>query len=714
MNSVRRFTLPLAALVAGLVATLAAALLMAEAEAGRREARFRGLAHSAESAIESRMLVQLTLLRGMAGLFNASDEVSRDEFRAYAARLNLARNYPGVLGIGYSAFRPPARGQAGGSSAILYLEPQNRLNAQALGYDMLSEATRRQAMQAAQKSGVSVLSGRVRLRQEIEPVKQPGFLIYTPLYRARTGLFYGWVYSPLRAYDLFGAIFAHSDLRDIAVEVFDGPPAESNLLYRSAQPVRSAEYRSERPLKMAGRTWTVRVTSSSAFTEDTAVPAPLGVAAAGALISLLAAFILYLQGRAARRTEDQVLLRTAELRAANAQLVAEGEARKAAEAKVAQMQKMEAIGQLTGGIAHDFNNMLTVVIGNLDIARRRIADPERVARAIDHAAQGAQKAADLTQSLLAFGRQAPLRPQLLDPRALVGGMADMLRRTLGETIDLQTAVALDSWSVCVDRAQLESALLNLAINARDAMADGGRLRIETGNVELRDGDLPQAETPAIGPHLRIAVADTGHGMSPDVLERALDPFFTTKPIGKGTGLGLSQVFGFVRQSGGHLAIASTPGAGTTVSIYLPRHQGEQVRAVDDQESRAEDLLRARPGETILVVEDEDQVREISVETLQELGYRVIAASGAAEAMARLSEASDVDLLFTDVVMPETDGRLLATQALAEHPDLKVLFTTGYARDAIVHDGRVDADVELLEKPFTAAQLARKVRALLDA
>jgi signal transduction histidine kinase/CheY-like chemotaxis protein len=708
MSAFRRLALPLAALVAGLLATLAAAWLMAEAEEGRREARFRGLAESAEAAVESRMLVQLTLLRGAAGLFNASDQVSQAEFRAYVARLNLARSYPGVLGIGYSALLPGRD-----RSAILYLEPMNRLNRQAIGFDMLGEATRRQAMQEARRSGRTVLSGRVRLVQEIEPVKQPGFLIYTPLYRPQSGVFYGWVYSPLRAHDLFGAIFAHSNLREISIEVFDGAPADTNLLFRSAAPFDGAEFRSVRPMTVAGRRWTVRVTSTRAFTEDTAVPAPLGVAVAGVLISLLVAWIIHLQGRAARRTEEEVMARTAELRSANQQLVAEGAARKAAEAKVAQMQKMEAIGQLTGGIAHDFNNMLTVIIGNLDIARRRLADPERAGRAIDHAAEGAQKAADLTRSLLAFGRQAALRPQLLDPGALVGGMAEILSRTLGERIDLQTTLAPGAWTICADRAQLESAILNLAINARDAMPDGGRLRIETRNVELQEGDLPQAETPAIGPYLRIAVGDTGHGMPPEVLDRALDPFFTTKPVGKGTGLGLSQVFGFVRQSGGHLAIDSAPGAGTTVSIYLPPHRTEARAAVEAGAGDSE-LPRARAGEAILVVEDEEQVREVSVATLEDLGYRVLAAGGAAEAMRRLREGPAIDLLFTDVVMPDTDGRRLATRALAQRPDLKVLYTTGYTRDAIVHDGRVDEDVELIQKPFTAAELARKVRELLDA
>lgn len=711
MRRLRRYALPLLALFAGLLATLVAALLMADAEEGRRQARFDGLADGAIASIQSRMLSQLTLLRGAAGFFNASEQVTREDFRRYVERLRLDKNYPGVLGIGYAAFS--AAGQ--GSSAILYLEPMNELNAQAIGFDMMGEATRREAMLAAARTGRAEMSGQVRLVQEIEPVKQPGFLIYMPLYRdgvASPDRLHGWVYSPLRAYDLFGAVFASRDMREIVVEIFDRSIGDAHLLYRSGRVQSAPRHAVVRPVTVAGRTWLVRISSSPSFESDTALPAVWGVATAGGLISLLVAALFLLQGRATRETEEQVQLRTAQLREANLRLVEEGDARKHAEATVAQMQKVEAIGQLTGGIAHDFNNMLTVVIGNLDIAQRRLGDPERAARAIAHATEGAQKAAELTQRLLAFGRKAALRPQVIDPNLLVSGMADILRRTIGEAIRLETATAPAVWPICADPAQLESALLNLAINARDALPDNGVLRIETRNIELRDGDLQGTESLAQGPHVRLAVSDTGHGMTADVLARALDPFFTTKEVGKGTGLGLSQVYGFVRQSGGHLQIDSTPGAGTTVAIYLPRHW---EAAAPPGGSSPEPLAppRARAGETILVCEDEAQVRAISVETLEELGYRVVAAGNGDEALELLDRAPDVQLIFTDVVMPGINGRTLADRALARRPDLKILFTTGYTPDAIVHDGRLDEDVTLIQKPFTAAQLARKVREVLD-
>jgi signal transduction histidine kinase len=711
MRRLRRYALPLFALFAGLLATLATALMMADAEEGRRRAHFDRLADGAIAAIESRMLAQMTLLRGAAGFFNASEQVTREDFRSYVARLNLNLYYPGVLGIGYAAYDP----RGSGSSAILFIEPLNKLNAQAIGFDMLSEATRRAAMLSAARSGRALMSGRVRLVQEIEPVKQPGFLIYAPLYRGGVVAperLHGWVYSPLRAYDLFNAVFAARDMREIAVEIYDGSVAEAHLLYRSGQVQDEPRHEDVRPVRVAGRTWLVRITSSPEFEADAALPAAWGVTIAGALISLLVAALLFLQGRTTQRTEEQVQLRTAQLREANLRLIEEGEARKQAEATVAQMQKVEAIGQLTGGIAHDFNNMLTIVIGNLDIARRRLGDPEAAGRAIANASEGAQKAADLTQRLLAFGRKAALRPRVIDPNLLVGGMADILRRTIGETIRLETVLASSVWPICADPAQLESAILNLAINARDALPDNGTLRIETGNVTLRDGDLRGTESVAQGPHVRLTVSDTGHGMTPEVLARALDPFFTTKEVGKGTGLGLSQVYGFVRQSGGQLQIDSAPGAGTSVAIYLPRHADAAASAERDDAPVAA-LPRAQEGDTVLVCEDEAQVRAISVETLEELGYRVVAASDGEEALELLDRTPDVRLIFTDVVMPGINGRVLADRALDRRPDLKILFTTGYTADAIVHDGRLDADVTLIPKPFTAAQLAQKVREVLD-
>ena len=378
-----------------------------------------------------------------------------------------------------------------------------------------------------------------------------------------------------------------------------------------------------------------------------------------------------------------------------------------------QAQKMEAVGQLTGGIAHDFNNMLAVVIGSLDLLGRRLgASDARVKRYVDAATDGARRAALLTQRLLAFSRQQPLRPEPIDVHKLVTGMSDLIRGSLGSDVRLETVLAAGGWRVHADPNQLESALLNLAVNARDAMPDGGRLTIETHNAHI-DARYAAAnlDVPA-GQYVLIAVTDTGSGMPQEVIARAFDPFFTTKEVGKGTGLGLSQVYGFVKQSGGHVKIYSELGQGTTVKVYLPRLMGTDHDSPVEEVSS--DMLMGESREVILVVEDEPAVRQFSVDALSELGYRVIEADGAAAAFRLLDAHPEIILLFTDVVMPDINGRKLADEALKRRPDLKVLFTTGYTRNAVVHNGVLDSDVELIGKPFTVDELAAKVRAVLDA
>ena len=378
-----------------------------------------------------------------------------------------------------------------------------------------------------------------------------------------------------------------------------------------------------------------------------------------------------------------------------------------------QSQKMEAVGQLTGGIAHDFNNMLAVVIGSLDLLGRRLATADhRARRYVDAAADGARRAALLTQRLLAFSRQQSLQPEPVQANGLVAGMADLIRRSLGSAVHLETVLAGGLWHTHADPNQLENVLLNLAVNARDAMPDGGRLTIETQNSHL-DRRYALAH-PGIteGQYVLIAVTDTGSGMSPDVVGRAFDPFFTTKEVGKGTGLGLSQVYGFVRQSGGHVKIYSEPGQGTTVKVYLPRYVsqiGEAPEVGDQVEVPTGDRQ-----ELVLVVEDEPAVRQFSVDALEELNYRVLEADGAEAALRLLDAHPDIALLFTDVVMPEVNGRKLADEARRRRPDLKVLFTTGYTRNAVVHNGVLDPGVDLIGKPFTLEELAGKVRQVLDA
>jgi PAS domain S-box-containing protein len=383
-----------------------------------------------------------------------------------------------------------------------------------------------------------------------------------------------------------------------------------------------------------------------------------------------------------------------------------------AEAQLRQAQKMEAVGQLTGGVAHDFNNMLAVVSGSLELLGRRIGvDDPRSAGLISSALEASRRAGNLTQRLLAFSRQQPLKPDVLDPNRLVSGMSDLFRHSLGAAIQLETVLAGGVWRIHADQNQLENALLNLAVNARDAMPDGGRLTIETQNAHLDHRYVAKEPGVPYGQYVLLAVTDTGSGMPPDVIAKAFDPFFTTKEVGKGTGLGLSQVYGFVKQSGGHIKIYSEVGEGTTVKIYLPRHLGGEEETAG---KIAEDRLPiADDRELILVVDDEDLVREFSVAALTDLGYRVLDASSAQAALALLIEHPEIDLLFTDIVMPEMNGRKLVDIAKARRPDLPVIYTTGYTRNAVVHNGVLDTGVELIGKPFTLEELATRIRDVID-
>ncbi|QHJ00146.1 GAF domain-containing protein [Xylophilus rhododendri] len=403
--------------------------------------------------------------------------------------------------------------------------------------------------------------------------------------------------------------------------------------------------------------------------------------------------------RAQEGLQQRVQERTGELERAHEQL--------------RQSQKMEAVGQLTGGIAHDFNNLLQGITGSLEVVRRRIAAgrTEDLQRFIDGAIQSARRAAALTHRLLAFSRRQPLAPKAVRANPLVQSMEELLRRTLGERIGLELQLQPELWPTRCDANQLESAILNLCINARDAMPDGGQLTIATRNTRIEAAEAAGREDLSPGEYICLRVADTGTGMSADVLAHAFDPFFTTKPIGQGTGLGLSMIYGFARQSEGHVRIDSEPAAGTTVSLYLPRHLGQAEH--DEHPPAVEAQAPLQAGKTVLVIEDEEVVRSLIVEALRELGWRALEAADGPSGLAILQSAQAIDLLVTDVGLPGLNGRQVADAARLQRPELPVLFMTGYAENTVQSEGFLEPGMALLTKPFTMDDLAARLRAMVD-
>jgi PAS domain S-box-containing protein len=408
------------------------------------------------------------------------------------------------------------------------------------------------------------------------------------------------------------------------------------------------------------------------------------------------------------KLELRVRERTRELTRLNESLRAEISERARAESELAQARKMEAVGQLTGGIAHDFNNLLTVISGNLQMLLGRVADNPGLLKLAGSAMKAADRGAQLIQRLLAFSRRQALQPRNVNLNQIVIGMADLLRRSLGETIQIEIASAPQLPNIVVDPGQLENALLNLALNARDAMPAGGTLTIETGEVEIGRAYADGIGLVA-GRYATLAVSDTGTGMAREVLEHAFEPFFTTKKSGQGSGMGLAMVYGFARQSAGHVKIRSEPGQGTTVTLYLPLAKGSVEKSELPPDSEHAKILGQ---ETVLVVEDDDAVRELALAFLSDLGYRTIEAPNSEVALAHLGAGVAIDLLFTDVVMPGLNGPELAAEALRLRPQLKVLFTSGYAEHALIHQDKLDEGVQLISKPYSKEALARKIRVVL--
>lgn len=429
----------------------------------------------------------------------------------------------------------------------------------------------------------------------------------------------------------------------------------------------------------------------------------------GALVVL----VLGASNRALASANDELRLQARRLAETNEQLSLQSAEREKAEEVVRQIQKMETIGQLTGGVAHDFNNLLTIVLGNLERLKRLAgsASPDQIRTAVDSAMQGAERAANLTRSLLAFARRQPLDPSPVDINRLISSISDLLRRTLGEKITIESVVGAGLWKTLADPNQLENAILNLALNSRDAMPKGGKLTIETANAYLDERYSQQNQDLTPGQYVMLAVTDTGSGMTRAIADKAFEPFFTTKESGYGTGLGLSQVYGFVKQSGGHIKVYSEVGEGTTIKIYLPRLLGDSGQLFIERREWSPPPGDART--LVLVVEDDNEVRKHTVQLVEELGYSTVAAASGAEALRILEEKPAVSVLFTDVGLPDgMNGRQLADAAVRLRPDLKVLYTTGYARNAIVHEGRLDPGVKLVTKPFTFSAVGRALAEVL--
>jgi len=753
-----RSVIPAVIFIGGLLLTAGVSLIVSRTVEAEDHQRFLRTAQIRLRTISDQLATYVALLRATAGLFSAwHGDVGVTDFRLYMQRVDPTRHYPGILGIGFVRYLQP--GEAGALtermrreafpdfaiypvgprppfSAVTLLEPINARNRTAIGFDSFSEAVRREALERARDTGQEAASGRVQLMQEIDPDKQPGFLIYMPVYFGgplpervdeRRLKLRGYVVCPFRTRDLFGSIFPDGPGGDVGYAVYDGAPAPERLLYRDLPETTAApRFDQTFPLDIAGRRWSVRFVTRAAFM-DASNDWGVWLIGGGGIIATLLVTAASVQQERARRAEAQarralrqlnitleqrVMERTQALEEANQRLVRENEERMLVEEQLRQAQKMEAVGRLTGGVAHDFNNLLTVIQVNLDLLRHRLGDTgERVVRLIDGALDGTRRAAALTQRLLAFSRSQPLTPEPIDVNHLVAGMTDLLERTLSDGCGVRTALAVDPWLTRTDRNQLENALLNLAVNARDAM-QGGVITIRTANAWLdREGAAAYGVGVAPGAYVLVSVSDTGSGMTPEVISRAFDPFFTTKPPGKGTGLGLSQVYGFARQSGGGARIESRLRHGTTVTICLPRYTGPAP--VPEVSGVAAGLQAVASGQTILVVDDEAEVRRFACDTLREFGYRVLGAESGMEALRLLEAHPEVELLLTDVMMPGMSGPGLAEAATRRYRHLRVLFMSGYTERAVPPEAASALSAgRLLNKPFTVEQLASALRAVL--
>jgi signal transduction histidine kinase/ActR/RegA family two-component response regulator len=712
---------------------------------------FEELAARRLAKLQDTINVHVTLLRSIAGFYAASNFVERDEFTTFIREQPLAQFGHPILewvprvppsqrpaletqvhGQGLSTFHIwPVVAESETTPdyfPVLYVEPLAP-NESLLGYDIASDPERRMALEQARDSGEVAATGRVQLRQA--EADEPALMIAYPIYNSksvpetvegRRAALDGFALGTFRIHQLIEtSIFSDGPAwQDTYVWDDAIVPPEPRLLYfhasrarkEPAQPLPEAQilsgYHWQGTMDVPGRKWTVVVRPAPGLFPWWGDWTAWVTLVFGLVLTFLVTAYEWSRTAHMRRIEGLA----ADLSQSHARLKKEIAEREEMEERLRQSQKVEAVGHLTGGVAHDFNNLLTIIIGGLEILEEKLGGDGTVLPHVRSAMSAAVRGAALTQRLLAFARRQVLDPEILDVNFAVIVMQDLLQRTLGKSVQIRTDLAKPLWPAVADRNQVESALLNLAVNARDAMPEGGVLTIETENLTVdaefarRTGDL----TP--GDYVMLAVSDTGCGMSPETLKRAIEPFFTTKERGKGTGLGLSSVFGFAKQSGGHLKLYSQPGRGTTVRLFLPRSRGMMVGQAD----RDGETAGPRGGETVLVVEDDPYVRGVAVAHLIDHGYHVLEADTIEQALV-LIEASTggVDLLLTDMSLAgSTDDHNLAARASERIPWIKVLYMSGFTDTAIVKEGQLETGVHFLQKPFRKSALLRAIREVLDA
>ncbi len=719
---------PYLVLGVSLLVTLAATWQVANTSRTAERAGFERQLESARDEIEKRMATYIGFLRATRGLFGAAGLVTREDFRVFIDATEVQETYPGIQGVGVGRriagkdkdalvaamrkeipdFRVWPEGHRDEYEPVVFLEPQDVRNRVAMGYDMYSEPVRRAAMDRARDTGLPISTGRIIL---VYDQRRVGFIVYMARYRRgmptgtvgeRRAALEGFVYASFRADDLLDAILARERRHGVRLEVYAGvDPKQEDLLYRSdpdGPGAESAGLEGRTSFAVAGSMWTLSMTAVPGFDAGSgpnrvALFLVTGLIVSGAVFAVTRAEV---SNRVAAERA------TAELRHAAAQ-------HRQLEAQLIQAQKMEGIGRLAGGVAHDFNNLLTAILGYADLMESQLED-EGLRSELREIRLAGERAAALTRQLLAFSRRQVLQPRTLDLNAVVSDVEKMLARVIGEDVTLVTRLDPSLGSVKADPGQLEQVIMNLAVNARDAMPEGGTLTFETANA-LLDADFIAVHPGSLpGAHVVLIVTDTGTGMTDEVRSHAFEPFFTTKVKGKGTGLGLATAYGIVKQSGGYITVDSAAGHGTTFRIYLPRVEGTA-----DSARTASSSLLPTGTETILLVEDEPGVRRLSRTILEAQGYAVLEAASGDEALeVAQSHPGEIHLVATDVIMPGISGRVLWDRLRGLRPNSRVLFMSGYTDDAIARHGVLEPGIAFLQKPFTPLSLAQKVREVLDA